>query len=102
MRWMSFDLPSPLGWMMVCAMASVVSAMMAHHFSRSHYLLLGIDRGSIDARAAVMQQIDAALPGLAACSESDYKNWKEIVSVKSGAVYVKQTIDTSVSICRAH
>ena len=92
-------------WLVLCGsvvMSSVVSAFAVHHFSKSHYLQLGKDNGSIDARAAVIQQIDAALPGVAVCSDSEYKDWKKIVSVKSGAVYVKPISDTSVSICRAH
>jgi hypothetical protein len=92
-------------WLMWCGLvvtASVVSAFATHHFSRSHYLQLGKDNGSIDARVAVIREIDANLPRARVCSDSEYKDWKEIVSVKSGAVYVKPTSATSVLICRAH
>lgn len=89
-------------WCGLVVMASAGSAFVTHYFSRSHYLALGNDYGSIDARVAVIREIDAALPKTKSCTESEYKEWKEIVFVKSAAVYVKpSTDDAAVLMCRA-
>ena len=91
-----------LMWLSLLVMTGVVSALATHHVSQSHYLQLGKNSGSIDARVAVIRKIDAVLPRARTCSESEYKDWKEIVSVKSGAVYVKPISDATVMICVAH
>jgi hypothetical protein len=90
-----------LAWAISLAVAAGVSAFTAHHFSSSHYFDLGMSRGNIDARIAVIREIDALLPNARLCSESDYKEWKEIVSVKSWAVYGNPIDTDSVSVCRA-
>lgn len=81
--------------------SSVVSALVAHQLSRAHYLQLGMSYGSIDARVAVLREIEAALPGIRLCAESEYKDWKEIVVVKSGAIYVSPVDGTTVLVCIA-
>jgi hypothetical protein len=88
-------------WLGSIVLASVGTALVTHYVSRSHYLERGASNGNIHARVAVIQAIDAVLPNASACTESEYRDWKEIVAVKSWAVYVKPVDDKTVLICRA-
>jgi hypothetical protein len=89
-------------WPASVVVASLISALAAHHFSKEHYLQLGKDLGSIDARIAMVKEIDAALPSVRTCTDGDYRSAKEVVSVKSWAVFVKPIDGSSVAVCRAH
>ena len=89
-------------WSSSVIAAGLISAFATHHVSKEHYLRLGKDLGSIDARIAVVREVDAALPKVRACSDGDYRSAKEIVSVKSWAVFVKPIDESSLAVCRAH
>jgi hypothetical protein len=91
-------------WLMLLALTVVtatVTAVVTNYLCERHYLELGRNDGSIDARAAVILKMDALLPGARTCSESEYKEWKEIVAVKSGAIYVSPVDGTTVLVCIA-
>lgn len=94
MRW--------LAWSASVASASLLSALVMHYFSKEHYLQLGRDQGAIDARIAVVREVDAALPKVRTCSADDYREAREIVSVKSWAVLVKPVDASAVTVCRAY
>lgn len=89
-------------WCILLAVTSLLSALVAHYFSKEHYLQLGRDQGSIDARIAVIREVDAVLPEARTCSADDYKSSREIVAVKSWSVFVKPIEPSSVMVCRAH
>ncbi len=89
-------------WCGLIVVFSALSAITVHHLSKSHYFELGKNYGSIGARVDLLRDFDAALPRVRVCAEGENGGgWKEVLSVKSDAMYVKPIDDTSVSICRA-
>jgi hypothetical protein len=89
-------------WCGLIVAFSAPSAMATHHVSKSHYFELGKNYGSIDARVDVLRDFDVALPRVRVCAEGEHGGgWKEVLSVKADAMYIKPIDDTSVSICRA-
>lgn len=89
-------------WCGLIVACSALSAVTAYYFSKSHYFELGKNYGGIDARVDLLRNIDAALPHVRVCAEGEYGGgWKEVLSVKADAMYIKPIDDTSVSICRA-
>ncbi len=89
-------------WCGLIVAASAASAVAVHQVSKSHYFELGKSYGSVGARVAALREIDAVLPNVRICSEGEHGGgWKEVLSVKAEAMYIKPIDDTSVLICRA-
>jgi hypothetical protein len=80
----------------------VITAIGTHHVSKSHYFALGRIDGSIDARVDLLREIDSSLPRVRVCAMGEQGGgWKEVLSVKAGAMYIRPIDDSSVTICRA-
>jgi hypothetical protein len=89
-------------WCGLIVACSALSAMTVHYVSKSYYYEFGKSHGSIDARADSLQNFYAALPRVRVCTERERgSGWKEVLSVKAEAIYIKPIDDTSVLICRA-
>lgn len=92
----------PLIVIILLIITGAVTVTATLYFAKPHYTQLGKENGNIDARVTFVREIDALLPKAKACSENEYAEWKEILSVKSASIYAKPIGDTSISICRAH
>ncbi len=89
-------------WCSLIVMFSALSAITTHQLSKSHYFELGKNYGGIRARVDVLRDFDTVLPGVRVCAEGEHGGgWKEVLSVKSDAMYMKPIDNTSVTICRA-
>ena len=89
-------------WCGLIVAAGVASAVAVHQVSKVHYFELGKNYGSIGARVAALQEFDAVLPRVRVCAEGEHGGgWKEVLSVKAEAMYIKPIDDTSVLVCRA-
>jgi hypothetical protein len=89
-------------WCGLIVACSALSGMTVHYVSKSNYFDLGKNYGSISARVNLLRNIDAALPRVRICAEGEHGNgWREVLSVKADAMYIKPIDDTSVLICRA-
>jgi hypothetical protein len=89
-------------WIGLIVGCSALSATASYLFTKPHYFELGRNYGSIDGRVDLLRRIDATLPGVRTCPEDQTgSEWREIVSVKADAMYVKPIDDSSVLVCRA-
>jgi hypothetical protein len=89
-------------WCGLIVASSALSGMTVHYVSKSYYYDFGKSHGSIDARADALKKIYAALPRIRVCTEREHgSGWKEVLSVKAEAIYIKPINDASVLICRA-
>lgn len=89
-------------WCGLIVACSALSGMAVHYVSKSHYFELGKNYGSIGARVDLLRDFDAALPRARVCAEGEHGGgWKEVLSVKADAMYIKPIDSTSVLICRA-
>jgi hypothetical protein len=89
-------------WCGLILASSTLCGSIVHYVSKTHYVELGKNYGSIDERINLLREIDSTLPNVHFCPDGkDGGGWKKILSVKADAVYIKSISDTSVVICRA-